>query len=145
MIGLFLVASMISGCANDSLQDRVSLDVASSAKICDGLLSHFGVKLPELEFESCTKGSGQVIRSARYKVRGTQAATVEESLHKQYGMGRLTFVCCGWEPAEGRTGMLRAPSRDVSVTMNSEETLLSDRTEWSNIPFFYVTFEELDI
>lgn len=80
------------------------------------------------------------ILEARYRVRGVDAAGVEDYLAATFGMGHLDFLCCGWESP--RHGWFSLPDAyAVHVSMGSGETLHSSRAEWALIPWFHVIVE----
>ncbi|MEM8638933.1 MAG: DUF4952 domain-containing protein [Cyanobacteria bacterium P01_G01_bin.54] len=73
--------------------------------------------------------------TARYMVVGAHAAAVEDFLYHEFGMTRLDHICCNWHgypPGSYRD----AAGQDYLVSMYSVETLLQQRAEWSQIPFF---------
>ena len=67
----------------------------------------YGEKPKELEFIACKEGEGQLIVEARYRVAGKEAGKVEQYLIKKYGVGKLKFYCCGWEPENGKNGQIK--------------------------------------
>lgn len=110
---------------------------------CGDILERWLTKPNQLEFLDCTAVDAPQVRfSARYRVAGNQADSVEDFLHKNYGMNKLQFLCCGWEPRDGVRGSAMLPDHNVSMTMHSEETLIHERTHWSDIPYFYIVVEE---
>ncbi len=117
-----------------------------SERRCGDLLQQFAKKPEQLEFISCTLGKGQVVFSARYRVSGSQAAAIEQFLHTEYGMHALQFVCCIWEPKDGERGTFLASGRYFSIAMYSDETAeVTDRDQWSDVPFFYIDVDMLAI
>ena len=144
ILSLFL---LLSGCtAIDSSQKTpLPTDVISVAdKQCGDVLSQFGTKPERLEFLECiVVDAPQVALSARYRISGDLAESIEDSLKKEYEMRELYFACCGWEPSEGGRGSLTASGRLFSITMYSDETLIDTREKWNEIPNFYVVVEEL--
>lgn len=121
---------------------------ASTDETCEDFLSAPERKPPGLEYVGCAAGyEAQVsVLVASYKVRGSRADRVEGYLVQHTGMARLRFVCCGWEPAavvvggvlrrEGRLPRGQEPSD--GVTMFSDETGVSRRADWAQIPAFHV-------
>ena len=119
------------------------------------LFEKSGVVLPETTFVGSSAGKGQVLREIRYRLHGKAAQKVERVLVERYGMGRLKFACCGWEPSGGKTGVLRPPLRieadgitheiHFSVTMFSAETTINRRAGWGRIPQFDVVVRVLDV
>ena len=114
------------------------------------------IKIPnQLEFVTCKPGSGQTILKAKYRVSGTNAYLIENLLNKKYGMSKLKFTCCSWESHPD--GKLKITDKFnnkykklydynyISISMHSEETLIQDRNKWSEIPYFYVIVEVLNI
>ena len=70
---------------------------------------------------------GQTIAVATYQVAGADAGKVEAFFRAHYGMGELTFLCCGWEPAEGKQGEVESaalrklnPDYSLLLTMYSD-------------------------
>ncbi len=136
-----LLALALAGCTGAHSEPR---DTSLSENECGDLLGQFGTKPDSLEFLDCIAVHAPQVRfSARYRVLGNQAEIVEDFLHTEYGMNNLHFVCCGWEPKDGVRGSLTVPGHYFSITMDSDETLMNDRTKWSDLPYFYVVVEEL--
>ena len=61
------------------------------------LLAKYGEKPKYLEWIGTEKGKGQNIAIAKYRILGKYSRQVESFLIQKYGMGKLKFVCCGWE------------------------------------------------
>ena len=138
-----LLIGTLVACTNTGSVSQGNV-TAQSEKECGDLLKQFGTTPDQLEFVECSPAHApQVASIARYRVPGAQAGIVEDFLNKEYGMNSLQFVCCGWEPKEGVPGSLTVPGHYFSISMHSEETLMNDRTKWSELPFFYVDVEEL--
>lgn len=74
---------------------------------CGDLLEQYGEKPPQLTFVGCKEGTEQSRLEATYKVSGTNAQAVELFLREKYGLAPLKFVCCGWEPTNGKTGTIQ--------------------------------------
>lgn len=74
-------------------------------KHCD-LLEEFADQHPYIEFIDCNKGEGQVVYYSLYYVAGIHSEEVENYLVEKYGMGKLKFTCCGWEPEMGQSGTI---------------------------------------
>ncbi|MDX1958995.1 MAG: DUF4952 domain-containing protein [Leptospiraceae bacterium] len=99
----------------------------------------FTISLNELDFMSCTKTKDaqlQVLRTT-YLVKGRNAKLVENYLEKKYSMGKLRFLCCGWENWESE-GAKDGQYIDIakykhSVSMYSKETL---EKNWEKIQFY---------
>ena len=98
-----------------------------------------------LEFVECKPSHTAQLRalSAIYRVKGSDAASVERYLMRHTRMPALRFACCGWEPYSRRNPLVVAgylPSRygfNFEISMGSE-TLVTRRAEWNQIPWFYV-------
>lgn len=122
------------------------------------LLEAYAEPIKNLEFVKCENGEGQHIKSATYRVKGEHALEVEKCIVKKYGMAKLRFVCCAWEPERGRDGTIENPkikqlNKDyhLSITMygnaekkaeNGSYYIEKDRNK---IDYFYVLVELLDI
>jgi hypothetical protein len=106
---------------------------------CGDFLSSAGHKPDTLEFIGCEEGVGfgLALLRARYQVRGSDAASVEEYLVRLAGIQPLRFHCCGWE-AGGGPGGFDIRGNVYTVWMTSGETL---EKEWGLIPWFYVDVE----
>lgn len=121
----------------------------SKEDACGDLLTKYAQKPKQLEFLSCKKGFGQVVLKARYRVKGKNAATVAKFLQQHYKMGKLKFVCCGWETGSvtfAKTILQEDGSnRFYSVIMYSSETLINKQVRWSDIPYFYVEAQIIDV
>lgn len=141
--------------ANRTLTRNKKIDRVIMKRFSGDLLKKNCSVLPETTFVGSFAGNGQVLREIRYTLQGKAAHKVERVLVERYGMGRLKFACCGWEPSEGKIGVLRPPLRievdgitheiHFSVTMFSTETTINRRAEWGRIPQFNVVVRVLDV
>jgi Domian of unknown function (DUF4952) len=85
---------------------------------------------------SCKLESGQLeILVVRYAVKGVDAAKVEKMLRQRFGMGKLHFVCCGWETRSKEGHYRDHAGYNYDISMYSGETLEKD---WRKIPEFVV-------
>lgn len=105
---------------------------------CGDLLEKYAKKLEKIEFIECKNGSGQTILEADYKVLGMDSKEVEEVLITEFGMGKLKFVCCGWEPENGKSGyvenkLLKEINQnyvlEISMYANAEKKNKKGKTE----------------
>ncbi|MEI8229940.1 MAG: DUF4952 domain-containing protein [Candidatus Peregrinibacteria bacterium] len=108
---------------------------------CSDILAALGRKPAPLTFVECHPNQGsQRLFEASYTVPGSDAASVEQYLIDTFGMAPLHTLCCGWEPKDGKTGQVYLGDyRTLEIRMNSDETLINDRTKWNEIPQFHVT------
>ena len=119
----------------------------------DDILKYFDNKPQHLELIKHEKGNGQIVSSVMFRVPGKYAIIVEEYLINTFNMGALVFVCCGWEPKDGKLGTFNDNETATAarsniyyqITMYSDETLISDKARWCEIPCFYVIVEGLDV
>lgn len=150
----------LSTCFNSNkhlLESKKKTQIANTIK-CGDLLSRYAKKPAKLSFVNCVDGEGQVILSAKYTVSGKNSKEVEDFLVKAYGIGKLKFVCCGWESKNGKNGQIDNlkgleddPNYCLSISMfasaeqvsNDKETYLElDRTK---IEAFTVLVQILDV
>jgi Domian of unknown function (DUF4952) len=90
----------------------------------------------EFKLSSCQVESGQLeILVLRYAVKGVDAAKVEKMLRQRFGMGKLRFVCCGWEPQNKNGHYKDKDGYNYRIAMYSSETL---ERNWHKIPEFEV-------
>lgn len=123
---------------------------------CGDFLAMAGRKPDVLEFLGCEPGRDArfPVLAARYRVRGADAALVEDVLRRESGMRPLVYVCCRWEMEKNgqgrfgfrRPGLSRASAQadggllgTCRVRMGSGDTEYYERSEWLLIPWFYVT------
>lgn len=97
----------------------------SAQSPCGDLLEQYAKKPENLEFIECKKGTGQTKFEANYKVVGKHARNVEAFFSKNYGMGKLKFLCCGWEP-NGKNGWVKSKAlknddMEISMWGNAEK------------------------
>ncbi len=81
-----------------------SLFCTNSKKEDCNLLAAYSEQPKNLAFVECKKGEGQTIKYSTYKVTGAHSLELEKYLIEHYGMGKLEFTCCGWEPKDGKEG-----------------------------------------
>ena len=124
---------------------------ATSEPYCADFLALTDSKPGQLEFIGCETidERGSQALQALYRVRGAEADQVESYFVQKTGISPLSFVCCLWEsvPGTGRRygtllhtlwpGADDVPAEFI-ITMDSEETLRSNRKEWLLIPWFYI-------
>lgn len=124
---------------------------------CEDLLAKYGKTHQHITFLTCTKGTGQVIKEAKYKVAAKYSKTVEKFLVQNYHLGKLKFTCCGWESKNGKNGTIKSKALaqlnpnyilDISMFANAEKTnkngesyIEKDRTQLD----FFVHVKILDI
>jgi hypothetical protein len=102
---------------------------------CD-FLKRWQIQRQELTLTNCQLSHGQMdTLVATYTVKGSEAHQIERLLQNRFQMGKLRFICCGWD-SPGRRGVYR--DRDgyqYQIAMSSSETLERD---WRKIDRFYV-------
>lgn len=145
-------ASTVDGRQSPSSSDAAEIALASGKPVpltdpslppCGDLLADLGVRDDRLEPQGCTNETHSQYRSrlARYNVSGSEAAAIERFLVNAVKLEKLRFACCGWEslPTSGQIrgadGFLRL------VSMTSGESVVNERSRWSEIPTFTVSVE----
>lgn len=104
---------------------------------CGDILSLYAIKPNGLVFINCERVSNsQTIIEATYSVSGKASQQVEDFLVEHYGMGKLQWVCCGWETAGQYGGFDHAdfkkidPDSSAMISMySSGEDLETDRAQ----------------
>ncbi len=105
---------------------------------CGDLLEKYAKKPDKVEFIECKSGTGQTIFEADYKILGTDSKEIEEILIAEFGMGKLKFVCCGWEPENGKNGYVENKHLkeinqnyvlEISMNANAEKKNEKGKTE----------------
>lgn len=118
-----------------------------------GLLERYDKKPEYLELIKTGRGDDQIICSSLYRVSGKYADITEEYFINNCDMGALVFACCGWELKNDNSGRFNddefIASKNVyrvyRVKMYSEETVIANRGQWPEIPYFYVLAEILEL
>ena len=143
------VLGLISGIAVAVLTS--SIDGSQAAQLsCSQVIQEFDRFPKSLELIECKPAKSSQLKTlkARYRVEGDRATAVEKFLHREYGLPALRFICCGWsgmtgsengQPTHGRAVYEDANANYYEIRMMSAETLITDRQQWSDIPWFYVT------
>ena len=97
---LFLLLTL----STQLLSSSWNIEGLSTHKLCGDLLEIYAEKPKNLIFKQCKRvESSQTLVEAHYEVSGKNAKAVEDFLVKNYGMGKLQWVCCGWE-SRGKYG-----------------------------------------
>ncbi len=138
---LYVVHSLENGQQHDLFR-KGSPEIGSerTAKGIDlstcNFLSQWQIKPQELELASCDLEHKQMdMLIANYTVKGTDAAIAEKFLQARFQMGKLRYICCGWETA-GKNGVYRDKDNySYEISMSSGETIERD---WPKIRQFYV-------
>ena len=73
---------------------------------CGDLLEIYAEKPEKCHFINCIEGTNQTLVEATYQVSGEDSWQVEEFFVAKYGLGKLKFTCCGWEPTDGKKGTI---------------------------------------
>ncbi len=110
---------------------------ASTISPCADFLARWSNKPKELKFTGCQLVRGQQTDQViyQYTVPGKKATTVEAFLRQRFGMGKLRFICCGWESA-GRQGSYQDQNGYYHrIEMASGETIVKN---WPQIAKFHV-------
>jgi Domian of unknown function (DUF4952) len=81
-----------------------SLSCSNLKKDDCNLLAAYAEQPKNLDLVECKKGEGQTIKYSTYKVKGKHSLELEKYFVENYGMGKLKFTCCGWEPIDGKEG-----------------------------------------
>jgi hypothetical protein len=100
------------------------------------LVEYYSLQLDGLQLTECGTGEGQTTIYSKYTIYGKQSHQLEKQLVKKYGMGQLTFTCCGWEPKNGKLGQKYIDLGDSSrvLTLNMWSKLNeNDSNQTSNI------------
>ncbi len=102
---------------------------------CD-FFNQWRFPLHKLTLADCELRHGQMdLLVTTYTVKGSDAAEIEKLLQKRFQMGKMRFICCGWEnPAQH--GRYRWDSYTYEIAMSSGETIERD---WRKIDRFYIT------
>jgi Domian of unknown function (DUF4952) len=125
------VVQVRSGAPN---QDLIN---ANKSPLCKDFLAQWKNKPKALKFSGCQLAKGgqtdQLIY--RYTVSGRNAAATAAFLSQNFRMGKLRFICCGWESA-GKHGSYQDPDGYYhDINMASDETLTKN---WQRIAKFHV-------
>lgn len=114
---------------------------AAARQDCGDLLREADIRPDGLEFLFCRKEGrgGQARFTARYRVRGSEAARVERLLHERCGMGMLVRSLGIWSVPDGAEGRLPDGAARVSMgEVPQSGAFAADRTAWAHIAWFAV-------
>lgn len=112
-------------------------------------------KLEALAFVKCEKTNGQTVARATYRVSGKASQAVEGFFVRHYGMGKLHWVCCGWENSGGNGGSFNhkalakiSPNLSGIISMHASGEVPPDNElefDRNKIPYFTVEVELIDV
>lgn len=106
---------------------------------CDDFFFVNDIVVPILQFERCEIEQKQgVPMTAIYSVNGNDAKLIEAFLQDSVDLKPLNHTCCYWQSGQDQGFFSDANGRHYYVEMVSEETLLTQRNQWHEIPKFYV-------
>lgn len=111
---------------------------------CADFLAKLQKKPAHLQYLGCKHHTGSEGESwtAEYRVRGTYAAEVEESLVKNFKLPRLKKSCCQWD---GPAADYAQGDEHYEITMTSDEdsssVVTTARSDWGKLPYFHVTVQ----
>jgi Domian of unknown function (DUF4952) len=102
---------------------------------CD-FFNQWRFPLHKLTLVDCELRHGQMdLLVTTYTVKGSDAATIEKLLQKRFQMGKLRFICCGWENPE-QHGRYQRDGYTYQIAMSSSETI---ERNWQKIDLFYIS------
>ena len=106
---------------------------------CDDFLAITHKKPTQLDFVGCKQRFDLQGKpwQATYRVRGVHAGEVERYLMKVFKVKKLTRTCCVWESINN--SYRDAEFRPLVISIATEETRVTSRARWREIPYFYVT------
>lgn len=121
--------------------------VENKEPACQDFLENINKKPKNLDFIECKKTvlHGDPALESKYRVKGSNALEVEAYFVKTAHMPVLRNICCGWEslPENPATkhpyGIYKSDENTYIVSMDSGETLITQRSNWYKIPYFNVT------
>lgn len=158
LILLILLTSCLSFGSNKLLSEYQKGNRISTPIECGDLLTRYAKKLAKLSFVDCASGKGQVILEAKYRVLGKDSKAVEAFLVENYGLGKLKFVCCGWESEKGRNGQINTlkglenyPNYSITISMfaSAEKELKEKETalefDRNKIGYFTVLVQIVEV
>jgi hypothetical protein len=111
---------------------------------CADFLAKLQKKPAHLKYVSCKHHTGSEGDSwiAEYRVRGTYATEVEESLVRNFGLVRLTKSCCQWDgPAADYAQADAHYEINMSSDQDSSSVVTTGRSDWHKLPYFHVTVQ----
>lgn len=112
--------------------------MACAQSSCGDFLAILHKKDSHLEFLGCKRRvnlQGQPWE-ATYRVEGSHAAEVEDSLTREFGIKRLHRTCCVWESTQNSFRDKR--TRIFVISVSTDETTVDRRDHWAGISYFYV-------
>lgn len=147
LLCLFLMLALCNTNLNAAeTQAPANTAVAGTTITCADFLDKLNKKPKNLAFVGCKKinSHGSAALESSYRVKGADAKEVEAFLVKTAHMPKLRRVCCGWESSHQNlktqepNGVYKSGDDVYLVEMSSGETLVSHRSHWGGIPYFYV-------
>lgn len=141
-ICLLAVWSLGSAAATPLLAASASVpDAGVTARGCGDFLAQVEKKPAHAEYAGCSYAPDRQGKplEARYRVSGRFAAATEAYLIKSVGLNRLKRSCCIWDSPASQ--FHDSMGRDFLISMVSEESLVSSRSEWGRIAVFVITVE----
>jgi hypothetical protein len=128
------VRSLVHVRSGQKPQDLIK---ASTTPLCRDFLARWQNKPKHLKFTGCQLVKGGQIDQViyRYTIPGKNAAVTETFLRQQFRMGKLRFVCCGWESSGQQGSYQDQDGYYHRIEMSSEETVVKN---WSQINKFHV-------
>lgn len=137
----------------------LSISSANYGKDDCNLLESYSEQHKYLELVGCEKNKNEQTKiEATYRVKAKNSIEVEAYLVDKYGMGKLKFTCCGWEPEKGVNGQIENKELNkinknysLMITMygNAERKdskgSLHVEKDRNKIDYFYVIVRLLEI
>ena len=107
IIGLIIMIIFVFLIGKDWIEKEMKQSFERKIPIGTGdLLKIYAEKPKHLRFKKLVIGKGQISYDALYEVEGKHSKEVEDFLVEKYGMGKLKWVCCGYENTNGERGQL---------------------------------------
>jgi len=105
---------------------------------CKDFLQQLTQKPTELKYQSCKKveEAPAVLLKATYEVSGKKAKEIENFLHKEFGLKRLRFACCGWETSPSTYNSKNGDTYSIQMYSLDE---FNFQEKWEDYKAFSVT------
>ena len=109
---------------------------------CADFLAKLKKKPAHVQYLSCKYHAASDSWIAEYRVRGTYAAEVEDSLVRNFGLARLTKSCCQWD---GPAADFTQANAHYQIAMTSDEdsssVVTTGRSDWRKLSYFHVVVQ----
>jgi Domian of unknown function (DUF4952) len=143
-----LIAICCSGSAtlaDSQFEPPAPIQTQQSTGTCGNLLAEIVTVPTKMKFVECRiVSNGDIANTAKYRVLAKDAEEIEAWLGRNFGMAKMSFICCGWMVRLNgeEEGVYQKGKTRYQISMYSEQENGTNRREWPKSEITFLVMVE---